>query len=123
MKKLKIALGVIVLAFIALFIYQNLSFFMDKHSFDLNLYFVKYQTPQWPYGVLFLACFLIGFLIAFFMGLTSRYKARKSIKSLNSAVDSHLEMISELKKELKGARGESAAAGQPEVIEATVSAE
>ncbi|MDD2388342.1 MAG: hypothetical protein PHP23_01225 [Desulfobacterales bacterium] len=120
MKKIKIALGIIVVAFVALFIYQNFSFFMQKQGFDLNLYFDKYQTPPCPIGILFLGCLIIGFLVSFFMNLMYRFKTRKNIKNLNSVVDSHVEVISELKNELKASKGQTVI-HQPEVVETTVS--
>lgn len=104
MKKIKIAIWVIILGFLALIVYQNLPYFTAKHSFNLDLVFAQYSWPELDNFILLLACFILGYIFAIFFGLSQRMKSRKEIKRLNAAVDSHLERISELRSELEGLR-------------------
>ena len=80
MKKVKIAIWVIILVFLAVFVYQNKIFFMDKQSLGLQLPFLKpVHTPELPNAILFLVFFLTGFLIAYFFSLYDRFKSKKVI--------------------------------------------
>jgi uncharacterized integral membrane protein len=100
MKKVKIGLLLIVLAFIAVFIYQNQEYFLSQPSFNLNLKFVSYSFPGVYNAVLALGFFVAGFLIAYISSLAVRFKARKEIRNLNCTVDSHMQKISFLQSEL-----------------------
>ncbi len=104
MKKFKLVLWIIILAFLGLFLYQNKDFFMSKHILSLKIpFFQQYYFPEAPNAVLFLAFLLFGLLIAYFFSLLERFKANKTIKNLSATVDSNLEMISSLKSELSTA--------------------
>ena len=104
MKKFKLVLWIIILAFLGLFFYQNKDFFMSKHVLSLEVpFFQLYHFPELPNAVLFVAFLLLGLLIAYFFSLLERFKANKTIKNLSATVDSHLEMISSLKSELAAA--------------------
>ncbi len=105
MKKVKIALWVILLVFLVLFAYQNKVFFMAKHSLSLKLPFLEtFHTPELPQAVLFLVFFLTGFLVAYFISLADRFKSKKTIKNLNAAATSHLEELATIKKEVETLR-------------------
>ena len=106
MKKAKIVFWIIIVAFTAVFIYQNKIFFMAKQSLSLKLPFLKiYHTPELPLAVIFLVFFLTGFLIAYFFSLYDRFKSKKTIRNLNTAAASQLEELATLKGELDALRG------------------
>jgi len=101
MKKFKLALGVIIIAFFGLFFYQNKDFFMASHSLSLKLPFMQtVRLPELPNAIVTLAFLFLGLLIAYFFSLLERFKANKIIKGLNATVDSNLETIAKLKGEL-----------------------
>jgi uncharacterized integral membrane protein len=87
MKKVKIAFWLIILVFAGVFAYQNKDFLMAKKSFILTLPLLEtLHTPELPHAVLFLVFFLTGFLMAYFFGLYGRFKSKKAVKKLNTAV-------------------------------------
>jgi len=101
MKKFKLFLGLIVIIFVALVVYQNRAYFMAKQELSLSL---GVETWQWTApGVenvyFFGGCFLLGLIFSGFIGLSSKLRSKKTIKSLNATIESHLEMISSLKNE------------------------
>lgn len=116
MKKVKIAFWVIILGFIALIVYQNLSYFTAKQNFILKLLVVdEYQFPGIENYILFIICLLVGFILAFFFGLSERMKSKKNIKNLQITVDSYLEKISTLKNELEAIKSSSVKKVSPDI--------
>ncbi|MCG8470616.1 MAG: hypothetical protein MI742_02010 [Desulfobacterales bacterium] len=100
MKKVKIALFVVLLIAIGGVVYQNLTFFATKHALVVDLKFWAYATPEVANGLLLLGCFLIGFLSAYLGGLVARFKSGKVVKELNAVIDSQQEKISTLRGEM-----------------------
>ncbi len=81
MKKIKIALWVIIFAFIGLVMYQNRVFFMAKQSFNINLYFIdSYETPEIYNAILFFAFFAVGLLSPIFSVCSVNLNPIKSLK-------------------------------------------
>jgi hypothetical protein len=116
MKKVKIALWVILLGITALIAYQNKAFFLEKQSFTVNFYIGDiHQSPQWPNAVWFLACFSLGLLIAYFFGLMERFRSNRTIKDFKAKTESLLDMISQLRKELESRKSLSTPAPSPTV--------
>ena len=106
MKKLKIILGIIVVVFIALVFFQNKDFFISKQGLNLNLYFKDaYQSPELPLIVWFLTALIIGLLISYFLGLTERFKLKKTIKELKAKIETQMEMITQIRSELESRAG------------------
>lgn len=105
MQKAKMILWTLIIVFIGLVILQNKEFFLEKHSFSIHLLVADYQIMELYNVVLFLACFITGLLISYFFSLSERFKTRKMIKGLNSAIDSHVEKISALRTELDSLKG------------------
>jgi len=101
MKRFRNILWGMIFFLIALGIFQNKDFFLAPQSLRIDLLFVNFQTPELPAAVPFIAFFFAGLLFAYFFNLSERYRARKTIKSLNSSLDSQLETISALKKDLE----------------------
>jgi len=88
MNKAKTIFWLIILGLIMLVFFQNQEFFMAKQDLRINLVFAKYQSPEVPNAVLFLALFLVGLLISYFSGLAERFKLKKTIKNLNTKIAS-----------------------------------
>ena len=96
---------------------QNREYFFTKQALSLSL---GVETWHWTApGVenvyYFGGCLLIGLLFAGFIGLSSKLRSKRAIKSLNATIESHLEMISSLKSELEKLKG-----SQPADEKATV---
>ena len=105
MKKGTLIIWVIIFGFIALFIFQNQDFFLAKKAFNLNLGIKQYQIPEIYNAVLVLIFFGFGLVIAFLFSLSSRFKAKRTIKKLNTTIASHLNESSELKSEINKLKG------------------
>ena len=100
MKKVKIGFWLIVVAFLVLVGFQNKDFFLQKHSFDLNLgVTAPYHTPEIYNAVLFAGCFLAGLVIAYLLGLFERYKVGKTNKQIKKALDDRETELAQLKTE------------------------
>jgi len=105
MKKATLILWVIIFAFIALFIFQNQTFFLTKNAFDLNLGIKQYAIPQLNNAILVMIFFFSGLIIAYLFSLTARFKAKRSLKKLNLTIASHLNQVAELKSEINTLKG------------------
>lgn len=108
MKKIKLFLGFIILVFAGLIVYQNREYFMTVQPMSLSL---GVETWHWTVpglqNLAYYGIFLgIGLFVAGFYGLSSKIKSRKTIKSLNATIESHLEKISALKKDLEKFRND-----------------
>ena len=115
MKKAKIAFWLILIGFLGLLGYQNYDFFMSQHGLRINLLFVQYDTPQLQNAILFLIFFFTGLLISYFIMLFERYKSKKIIKTLNTALDINQKQLDELKKEVHLLKGETPPIANPDV--------
>jgi len=107
MKKVKIVILVIILIFVGIVIFQNKAFFMTEQSLVINLLFAEYKMPGIANIVLFLACFFIGLLIGYFYFIFIRFKLNKTIRRLNSTINSHQEIISDLEKDVASLKSSS----------------
>lgn len=106
MKKMKIALWIIFLGFIAIIFFSNKDYFLAKQGLQIKLFVAEpFQIKELPNAIYFLVFFLAGFLIAYFISLSERFKSNKKIKNLNAAATSQLEEISALKREVNSLKG------------------
>lgn len=106
MKKVKLALWIIFVGFLAIVFFSNKDYFLAKQGIQVNLLFTEpFQIKELPNAIYFLIFFLAGFLIAYFISLSERFKSKKTIKNLNAAATSQLEEISALKKEIDSLKG------------------
>jgi uncharacterized coiled-coil protein SlyX len=111
MKKVKIGFWLIIIAFLLLLGYQNKEFFLQKHSFDLNLWVTApYQSPEIYNAVLFAACFLAGLVIAYLSGLFERFKSNKTIKQLNKTLADMRNETTQLRSEIDALKNAASAA-------------
>ena len=109
MKKVKIALWIIIFGFIGLIIFQNRGFFMSESRMLLDLGFFYYESPFLANAIFFVAFFLVGMLISYFSSLFKHYKDAKTIKTLKAKETSLVEAVSSLEKQLSATK----ASGEP----------
>ncbi len=86
MKKVKYVFWLVVIALVALVMYQNSEFFIVKRSLGIDLYFFSYDSPKLPTGIYYLAVFLIGMLVSYVFTLPRKFRDRKTIRQLNEKV-------------------------------------
>ena len=103
MKKIKLFFGLIILIFAGLVVYQNRDYFFAKQALSLSL---GVETWHWTAPAIqnlayFGIALALGLLGAGFIGVASKLKSKKAIKSLNATIESHLEKIASLKAELE----------------------
>lgn len=113
--RVKIGLWVVVAGFFMLLIFQNQDFFLGKNTLKLNLYFKAYTSPEIINIFLFFICFLAGLFLAIYFIVTDRIKSKKTIRSLNTTVNSHLDKISALEKELETFKVEGPGTKEPAI--------
>jgi uncharacterized integral membrane protein len=100
MKKFKLVLWIIIIAFMLLVFFQNKAFFISKQSLVLDLYVAKdFRSPEIFHAVWFLAAFVIGLLIAYFFALLEKFRTNKFIKGLKAKMDAQDQMIAQMKQE------------------------
>lgn len=113
MKKVKVVLWLLVIAFVALVVYQNQDYFLAKKSLKIDLYVMQpYHTPAVATGIFILAFFVIGFLTAYVMTLPERFKARKAVRNMNATMETQMDQISALKGEVETLKQSEPAAAQ-----------
>ena len=106
MKKATLIIWVIILGFIALVIFQNQTFFLAKNSLRLNFGIAEeYLSPELPNAVIFLIFFFSGVIIAYLFSFSARFRAKRTIKKLNTKIASNINELSELKNELNTLKG------------------
>lgn len=102
MKKFKIFLWLLLIAVLAVVVWQNQAFFMMRQSFHINPWLAgPYVTPELPILVICAGLFLLGFLIAYIYGLYGYFKQGKTIKHLNATVAAQTEEIQKLRGQLE----------------------
>jgi hypothetical protein len=120
MKKVKIALWVVIFGFVGLLIFQNRGFFMADSRLMLDLGFFYYETPFLANAIFFVAFFLVGVLISYFFGLFRQFRDAKTIKMLKAKEASLVDTVSSLEKRLSNseATATAAPADVPPIVEA-----
>jgi len=123
MKKATLIIWVIIFGFIALFIFQNQDFFLAQNSHSLNLGIKHYSVPGLYNAILVLVFFFAGLIIAYLFSLSARFKAKRTIKKLNTTIASHLNEIAELKDEINKLKGfETPVDGQADTVKLDLNA-
>jgi len=106
MKKATLILWAIIFGVIALLIFQNQEFFLNNQSLRVNLGVIEeYHTPELPIAVTFLLFFLAGIILAYLFNISARFKAKRTIKKLNTAIASHDAEMAGLKREIDSLKG------------------
>ena len=113
MKKATLIVWVIIFGFIALVIFQNQTFFLAKSSLGLNLGIIeKYHSPELHNAVVFLIFFFFGLTVTYLFSLPARFKAKRTIKKLNTTIAAHINQVAELKSEINTLKGIEAPADE-----------
>ena len=106
MKKATLIIWVIIFGVIALVIFQNQAFFLTNQSLQVNLGVMEaYHTPELPIAIMVLLFFLTGILIAYLFSLSARFKARRTVKKLNTTIASHTAEVADLRREIDSLKG------------------
>jgi uncharacterized integral membrane protein len=107
MKKATLIIWVIIFGFMALVVFQNKTFFLEsKTAISLNLGIAApYQTPELPNAILVLIFFFCGCIVTYLFSLSGRFKAKRSIKKLNTTIASDINELNELKGEVNKLKG------------------
>ena len=106
MKKATLILWVLIFGVIALLIFQNQAFFLSNQSLQVNLGVTEaYHSPELPIAILVLLFFLTGILIAYLFSLSARFKARRTVKKLNTTIASHTAEVADLRREIDSLKG------------------
>lgn len=113
MKKVKIVFGLVVLGLIALFVYQNLDFLLQRYDIGINFGFVDYHMKQQPMAIYLLAFFIAGLLTAFFLGLAGKFRSRKAIQNLTGEIETKKKRVEELEAKLASAASGPSWIGSP----------
>jgi Ni/Fe-hydrogenase subunit HybB-like protein len=101
MKKVKFAFWLIILALFGLLVYQNQSYFLTKHSLEINLYFTSGRTLPFHNLVIIVAFFGFGLLIAYTSSLFERFRANKTIKKLRADAQSLQGTIDQMRADVE----------------------
>ena len=106
MKKATLIIWAIIFGVIALLIFQNQKFFLQNQSLGVNLgVLAPYHTPELPIAILVLLFFLAGIIIAYLFNISARFKARRTIKKLNTTLSSHNDEVAGLRREINTLKG------------------
>lgn len=103
MKKVKIILGLIVVALAGTVIYQNSEYFFAKTALTFTLVLFKtfhWTLPEVSNIAFFGASLVIGLVIAGGVAIASWLSSRKATKELNATIESQQETINSLKSQL-----------------------
>lgn len=115
MKKMKFAFWILVFALLALIIYQNRAFFQAPLSLRINLAFTEYVTPELKIWVFFITLFCLGILLTYVFSLPAKFRAGKSIRTLNATITSQRDELAGLRNEVAAMR--SPAPAEPAPVE------
>ena len=117
MKKATLLLWLIIFGFIALIIFQNQSFFLAKNAFNLNFGVKQYAIPEIYNAMLVLIFFFAGLFIAYLFSFSARFKAKRTIKKLNTTIAAHMNEMDGLKGEINKLKGlETPVDGQADTV-------
>jgi uncharacterized integral membrane protein len=122
MKKLKIALWLLILGILALVMFQNEDHFLNtRQSLRLHLWtLADYQSPSLPLAVYYLVFFVFGLAVAYAFSAPGRFKLRRTVKRLNTAAAAREKEILPLKTELAQLKGEPAPGAQAGPAESSI---
>ena len=107
MKKVKLVVWMLIIAFVAILIYQNRDFFWaSKQGLAVDLAFAKYQIPEVEHLIIFGAFFAAGFLLGIYFLISRGLKKKKLVKALKAQVKEQTEKADALEEELRALRGD-----------------
>jgi hypothetical protein len=96
MKKVKTGIWVLIVAFVAIFIYQNRQFFMAGQSLRLDLAFTEYQSPEWKIVMICAGFFVAGLILGIYLLIIYhlRSKRKRKVQQQQTTADKPAEQIS-----------------------------
>ena len=107
MKKVKLVVWMLIVAFVAVVIYQNKGFFWEtKQSLAVDLAFAKYQIPEVQLLIIFGVFFAAGLLLGIYFLIVRGLKKKKKVKALKTQVKEESEKAVALEEELRALRGD-----------------
>ena len=80
MKKVKTGIWVLIVAFVAILIYQNRDFFMAGQSLKLDLAFFEYQSPEWKIVMICTGFFIAGLLLGMYLLIIYHLRLKRKRK-------------------------------------------
>lgn len=101
MRKIKLAFWLIVAGFVGLVAWQNQIFFLEPKKIHVDLFFARYETPDFPALLFFLVMFFTGLFIAYVSSLSEKFIAKKTIRTLNSELAAAKKKISDQEQTLQ----------------------
>ncbi len=93
MKKVKMGIWVAIVAFTAIFIYQNQQFFLAGQSLRLNLLFAEYQSPEWKIVMICTGFFIAGLILGIYLLVIYHLRMKKKRKTQRLQTDKPDERI------------------------------
>ena len=87
MKKVKTGIWVAIVAFTAIFIYQNQQFFWAGQSLRLNLLFGEYQSPEWKIVMICAGFFVAGLLLGMYIFVAYNLRSKRKRKAQQVQAD------------------------------------
>ena len=112
MKKLKYAFWLIVIAFIAVVVWQNWDYVMTPQVLKLNLFIYNEPIPPLTNGAIIAICVGISVMIMMLFYFASRYenyRAKKTINALRLGMEESQKSLSQLQQEVELLKGGSPA--------------
>ena len=80
MKKVKTGIWVLIVAFVAILIYQNRQFFMAGQSLRLDLAFFEYQSPEWKIVMICTGFFVAGLILGMYLLIIYHLRLKRKRK-------------------------------------------
>ena len=87
MSKLKTILWCLLIAVIAVIVYQNEAFFMSKQVLTFKCFSLTYNTPYTPNGIFIVIFAFLAFLITYVNHIIFRIKINKTVKNLKAEIN------------------------------------
>ncbi|KPJ77687.1 MAG: hypothetical protein AMJ54_06795 [Deltaproteobacteria bacterium SG8_13] len=94
MKKVKTGIWVLIVAFVAILIYQNQQFFMAGQSLRLNLLFTEYQSPEWKIVMICAGFFVAGLILGMYFLVIYHLRSKRKRKTQQLKAEKPDERIS-----------------------------
>jgi len=102
LKKIKLAISMIIILLLASVVMQNQNFlFNQSSSLHIDLVIAEYTISDQPMYVYFVGCFICGFLLASYFALGKYIRMRRIIKERDTQIETLRESIESDRKEPK----------------------
>lgn len=82
MKHVKLFLVILLVLLVIIVLAENIANLRTPVIFSVDFLFVKYETPNFPLGLVIVVAFLLGVLSMAICGITERFRLKRQIKTL-----------------------------------------